>query len=70
MIVPVVELLHSGVSRVYIDGVFSAVVFPLVRFEIWRCIDVESCKEFDGSSRQQAVDKYFKNCFKECFVNE
>lgn len=70
MLVPVVELHHSGVSRVYVDCVFKAVVFPLVHLEVWRCIDVETGEMYSASNRQQAVDKYFKSCYKECFVNE
>ena len=70
MLVPVIELYSSTVSRVYVDGVFSAIVFPVVQAAEYRCIDVHTGSIYRGSTCHEAVDIYFKTCFKECMCNE
>lgn len=66
MLVPVLEVLKSNLDRVYVDGRFVAVVVPVLDLCEIRCIDIHTGQIFTGSTRHEAVDIYFKSCFKEC----
>lgn len=70
MLVPVLEVLKDNLYRVYVDGIFVAVVVPVVLDCSWHCIDIRSGDIFVGSTRYAAVDRYFKSKFKECLCDE
>ena len=65
MLVPVIELYSSSVSRVYVDGVFKAIAFPVVSAAEYRCIDINTGEIYRGSTCHDAVDIYFKTCYSE-----
>lgn len=70
MLVPVLECVKDNLHRVYVDGVFKAIVVPVIRAAEYRCIDIDTGNIYRGATRHEAVDIYFKSCFKELLCNE